>query len=350
MDNRSKKICIVNTIDVPFDETNLNKEGLGGSETWAVQLANAFSRRGHTVVVSTAANTHYTMDGVLYINNEEVGILLGREHFDLCIISRFYNDIITQLGDFETCDNVWIQAHDTEIFGESFDTIKDIPHFRGVSTLSAYQERCLYEKNNVSWNYMYRIGNGIDPVLFNDLDTTAKNKRLLFSSAPYRGAGIVKDSVVPQLIKKVEDSGVDFCSYCVPDFEKTEHVNCLGSLAKNELYKEMSERFCWFYPLTADETFCITMLENIMCENDLILPLGFGCTSVIEPFIDDVTMKHYFNKGEKEYKLAVDEAVDRIEESINNHDKGRELRQELKNYVLQNYTWDAIADKWLKTL
>jgi glycosyltransferase involved in cell wall biosynthesis len=71
-------------------------------------------------------------------------------------------------------------------------------------------------------------------------------------------------------------------------------------------------------------------------------------SSVIEPFVDDVSMKHRFDRNEDEFWMAVDEASNKINESINNHEKNAELRKELKNYVLSNYTWDIIADKWLK--
>jgi glycosyltransferase involved in cell wall biosynthesis len=99
-----------------------------------------------------------------------------------------------------------------------------------------------------------------------------------------------------------------------------------------------------------NETFCITMLENIMCENDIVAPLTYGMTSVIEPFVGDVTMKYRFDSTEDEFWMAVDEAVNKINESFCDYEKGEELRKELKNYVLQNYTWDRIADKWLKII
>ena len=110
----------------------------------------------------------------------------------------------------------------------------------------------------------------------------------------------------------------------------------------------MSNRYCWFYPGVFNETFCITMIENIMCENDIVAPLTYGMSSVIEPFVDDVSMKHRFDRNEDEFWMAVDEASNKINESINNHEKNAELRKELKNYVLSNYAWDIIADKWLK--
>lgn len=92
------------------------------------------------------------------------------------------------------------------------------------------------------------------------------------------------------------------------------------------------------------------MIENIMCGNDIIAPLTYGLSSVIEPFVNDVSMKHRFDKSEEEFWMAVDEASNRINESFCNYKKGEELRKELKNYILSNYTWDIIADKWLKLI
>lgn len=344
------RILIINSVKISFDENSLTKSGVGGSETWAVQLANAFKKLGHDVAVSSQCTTHYANNGVLYINNSELGHVLKTQKFNLCIISRFYGNLIGPIDSFKSCDNVFIQAHDIEIFGDDFNQVKTLDCFKGVSTLSAYQEKCLRLKNGVDWKYMFRIGNGIDPELFKDLDLTATNKRLLHSSCYYRSGDIMSNIISP-ILNERDESGVDFCTYDkLPSEEIEKSVKILGSLTKADLYKEMSNRYCWFYPLTADETFCITMIENIMCENDIIAPMNFGCTSVLEPFMPDISMKHNFISGEEEFNAALNEAVYRIEYSYNNREKGEELRKELKSYVLAHYTWEEVAKKWINLI
>lgn len=344
------KILIIVPTGIPFDENSILTGGCGGSETWGVQLSNAFCELGHEVMVIGLSAPHYAQNGVQYVPINEIDTILRTRKFDLIIASRTYGNIVEVVENFKTSENVFIQAHDTFVNGSNFNEIKKCNCFKGVSTLSAYQERTLHDENGIEWSYMHRIGNGIDEKLFNGLDFTAKNKRLLWSSNFSRGGNIAEDHIVPAYIKKVANGGIDFSGYSDIESKRGEHVKILGSLSKPELYKQMCDRYCWFYPSTFGETFCISLIENVMCENDLILPLDYGPMSVLEPFYPDISMKYRFDKGEDEFKLAVDEATERIVESIKNHQAGQKLRAELKNYVLQNYTWTAVAKKWLKLI
>ena len=173
---------------------------------------------------------------------------------------------------------------------------------------------------------------------------------MLHSSCYDRGGSILEKNIVQSYTKTIDGGGVDFCSYTGIGTNNNDVVNILGSLSKIDLYKQMANRYCWFYPLVNDETFCITMIENAYCENDLILPMAYGCSSILEPFNDEISMKHSFIKGNDEFKMAVDEATERIVKSITEHEKGENLRNEVKNYVINNYTWDVVADKWLKIM
>jgi hypothetical protein len=337
------------TYHQPLNENSINEIGLGGSETWLMQLSDAFTRKGHCVTICSECGSHLANNGIRFVAKSEMELLLKYNKFDLIIVTRCCNNILELIDQYHTCDNVYIQAHDIVIF---FDIN---PHyfkcFKGVATLSAYQERLIHDHNYIEWDYMYRIGNGIDPTLF-ELDNTPKTRRLLWSSEyGQRGGSLLSQYILPRL----SNSGVDYTVpiYNINDIvglESNNDVSFLGSLNKHDLYHEMSQRYCWFYPLVWHETFCITMLENIMCENDIITPLTYGTHSVLEPYIDDIAMKYRFDRGEDEFRLAVDEAVERINDSFENREKGEELRRELKNYVLQNYTWDRIADKWLKLI
>ena len=331
-----------------LSENSLSETGLGGSETWLLQLSEAFARKGHHVTICCESLSHLAENGIRFVSKSELELLLRYSKYDLVIVSRVYNNILELIDQYHTCDNVYVQGHDIVIYGGINPS--SFACFKGVATLSAYQERLIHDYNYIKWNSMYRIGNGIDPTLFDGLDNTPKTRRLLFSSQyGQRGGSLLSQNILPRL----SNSGVDYTVpiYDINDIaglESNNDVSFLGSLNKHDLYYEMSQRYCWFYPGVFQESFCITMLENIMCENDIITPLTYGMRSVLEPYIDDVAMKHRFDQGEDEFRLAIDEAVGRINESFENHEKGKELRKELKNYVLQNYTWDRIADKWIE--
>lgn len=345
-------ICNYQVYNDTMNENGLYSGALGGSETWAIQLAEAFVRKNAEVTLVCPTPSHLSVKGVLYINNTELGSLLKYHKFDLVIISRVVGNLLEIIDENKTSDNVFIQAHDVALYNYNINPT-DYKCFKGVSTLSAFHEKCLHDYHGIAWENMVRTGNGIDPKLFQNMDMTPTNRRLLYSSEYKRGGSLLHDVIAP----RIPDSGVDFAfsSYAINEevldiINNNEYSKFIGCLAKIDLYREMSQRYCWVYPTWFPETFCITLLENIMCENDIITYAKFGMASVIEPFVNDISLKHSFYGTEEEFDLALDETVDRINESLDNHEKGQELRMELKNYVLTNYTWDKIADKWLKLI
>lgn len=345
------KIGIVNLAPCQFDETSINGS-LGGSETWAVQFANELARRENMLVyVFAFCKTHKAANGVIWVDNNEIERVFKTEKFDVLIFSRVYSNCIEFIDQYKTCPNVYIQAHDPEIDGRAdFGRINGLDIVKGISTLSKYQEDSIHERNNAPLEKMFRIGNGIDLNLFEGLSFLPRQKNIMHSSCYDRGGNIMLNNILPELIKKDKDVTLTLASYSNISADHFENVRMLGGLNKRELYMEMSQNYCWAYPLINDETFCITMIENAMCENDLILPMAYGNTSVLEPFVDRITMQHSFIKGDEEFKLAVDEMCGRIEDSFIHYDEHQELRDEIKNYVIQNYDWKVVVDKWLAAI
>ena len=84
-------ICIINDTDTVINYNSLEK-GCGGSETWALQLAQAFVNRGHFVIICTTTNEKFST--TLYNNKinivpiDKINDICNQFTFDFMIISR----------------------------------------------------------------------------------------------------------------------------------------------------------------------------------------------------------------------------------------------------------------------
>jgi glycosyltransferase involved in cell wall biosynthesis len=126
----------------------------------------------------------------------------------------------------------------------------------------------------------------------------------------------------------------------------------LGRYNKHQLYEEMSKHKVWFYPAIYPETFCITSLETALNGNLPVLPFRHGMATTFEPY-NGFFMKNRFKEiwsidGNivENNDAAINEAVNMIAEYMNNFDKYKNLQESLYNYVMNNYSWKKIVDKW----
>ena len=76
-----------------FDEKSIGFP-LGGSETWAIQLSEAFRSLGHDVfVVCYCAKSHVSESGIRYISIKDFANYGGWK-FDFVIISRYLSNFL----------------------------------------------------------------------------------------------------------------------------------------------------------------------------------------------------------------------------------------------------------------
>ena len=59
-----KVVCFICKVDAPFNGNSLNT-GLGGSETWTLQMANKFANNGYHVIVFNDIQQHMIYGQVL---------------------------------------------------------------------------------------------------------------------------------------------------------------------------------------------------------------------------------------------------------------------------------------------
>lgn len=216
------------------------------------------------------------------------------------------------------------------------------------------------------------IPNGIDLKLFDNIDTSNKDNRILWCSNPDRGLYIILKYLYDPIKKVIPDFGVDICypNYSSIDpkymklFESCD-VNMLGSLSKKDLYKEMAKHKVWVYPQNFVDTFCIGVLENTMCETDVICPWWFGPRDIFDksvialetypPFFDYKSITNGFypvgfintqiKDAEQYLNWLLNEVIYRIQ--AYNSDEYIQYRNKAKEYVINHYQWSDVAKSYL---
>ena len=192
------------------------------------------------------------------------------------------------------------------------------------------------------------IPNGVDLDLFNNLCIDKQpDHSILWSSRAERGLSILTEDIAPLVRKVIPDFKVLCTQYADnPSFDYAKlDVQCLGPLSKKQLYREMNKHAVWFYPSTFDETFCITAIENMMCNNSIAMHPAYG-TSQYQDYINIIQSNF---SDANEYSNACNEAADIIVDCILNFNDNKYIQQRkaAKKFVIDNFTWDKIAMKFI---
>lgn len=363
-----KVIGIIDGTGGNYDSSTLETTGLGGSETWTVQLSMQFKSRGyHVIIFNGTDNWHFDKYGIEWVPLSFFKSRIKYQSFDRIIISRIYNGYIDAINKESCCWNIYVQAHDVGIGqfdwenncypklngeGELFQ--------RGVKKVIALSEWHIESLNHI-WNDIPRdmvetIPDGIDPELFKDIRLdNHRDNGILFSSRPERGMELLCNKILPELRKVVGDAKVYLASYNDIPKEYYDRENdgiyVLGRLNKIELYKEMSKHKVWFYPSIFPETFNITLCENIMCGCIPVLPLIHGMATTLRNFnklgIDHEFYNPWYTPNGND-DLAVKDSVQMLSGWMNNWDNYATyiLRDSMRNFITENYSWSKVADLW----
>lgn len=358
-------------------EFNINsfETGCGGSETWAIQLSKEFARRGYHVIVICHTTWYLYMDNNLeFFPISEFESRLEYQHFDYFIFTRcIYKDLydkVLQNG----CNHIYLQSHDMfvwedALYNKKYDYDNNNYDAMKFVALTDFHRDELIRYNHIPSTKIEVIGNGLDSEIFSNVDNEEieKDNEILWTSAFGRGGNILVDYIMPIVKKEIPDFKVNICGYGdnVPEeIKNNPSVNFLGTLTKEEYYREFKKHKVWFLPCVVVEDFGICAAEAVMCGAHVVSSYLHGMQDVLGPYtafatnykfnIVESSDYHYgtyqLDMSYDDFNNAVNEAAQCIIDIINNYDNEflRRLLKAQKNYVLTTYTWKNIADKWIK--
>jgi glycosyltransferase involved in cell wall biosynthesis len=253
-----------------WDENELKKRGIGGSETAAIRMARELHKlTGKKVRIFLDRKDELEIDGVYYIPHAKV-----REYFTTCEpkahIAWRHNVKITNAPTY-----VW--SHDL-----AFPDIEKKDNFDAVLALSEFHKQFLMHTFRMPEEKIIVTRNGIDLERFEGINFKHKNiNKVVFSSSPDRGL----DKAIEVVKRARGKAGIDFELHAfygldnmvklglhneVARFKKliedNPWVKFHGNVQQNQLIEHLKDAAVWLYPTYFLETFCITALEMLACQ------------------------------------------------------------------------------------
>ena len=340
-----------------WDDEVVREKGAGGSETWAVEIASEFQRRGfHVIVFGYPAYWRFAADGVEYVPISNFNWRCEYQHFDYFIFSRTVPKDNSQLN----CPNIYVAVHDPCIFDMTSESFS----FKKIGYLSQWQKEQIQQTTGIFNDMFYfKVRNGVDMSLYSGADFSKKEDAMVWSTVPERGFGFFMQNIFPAIKRAVPTFQVYCCSYTNGGFDKykgIDGVKFLPLLGKKDLADIQKRCKIWVYPnigplemedvdIPIHETFCLSAVENAIAKNAIITTWNTGLKDTLYGY------DYLFGKGEIECGNYTQEVIENsVSFFVNMAIKALTNDTYRKEMVLQSeaickkYTWKNAADDWLK--
>lgn len=269
----------------PWSGKNILTTGVGGSETYIIEMARYIQKMGQfQVVVFCNCPENDIFEDVYYIHLNQYPSFIYNNKIHSCIISRYSEYIgLTYKG---LVDNVYLVIHDLTPSG---NIIPMNPKLKNIFCLTEWH--CEYFKERFS-----KILHDITVPFYYGIDTNKfVNKkniqkipyRFIYSSFPNRGllpllqmwpSIHMKQPLASLHIysdvdgKWVNEVALDHMNKIKILLKKYTNMNIVyhGWVDKQTLADGWSSADIWFYPCIFMETFCLTALEAAMTKTLVI--------------------------------------------------------------------------------
>ena len=365
----------------PWTGSDILIKGIGGSETYIIEMARYIQQHGHfKVIVFCNCLTESIFENVEYIPIAQFMPFAKQTNIHSCIISRFSEYIPVAIHG--KVENIYLVLHDltpsgiiipihnkikkifclsewhVDYFLKIFPQFTNITtHFYYGSTLSTLST---FRKSGAKIETTTDINNGanIEPVKI--------PYKFIYSSFPNRGL-LQLLQMWSQIIKKYPEASLHIYSdingkwvnsvakeimeqirYLLSFYESKEknegikyNIFNYGWVSKQELHESWQTAEYWFYPCTFMETFCLTALEAARSKT-------LAITNGLAALQNTVADRGICILGDASTKEWQDKAL--IELFLIMEERNKEKRDRLiqSNYDWVNkLTWESQANKLL---
>lgn len=324
----------------PWDPDSINT-GINGSEEAVIYVSQKLVKLGYKVIVYG-----YQSKNPLY-SSENANPRYVDSHFDdgsvldIAIAWRV-PDIAEKLR--KRAHKVYFWPHDICCFAL---TNWQINCFDDVLWLTEWQRKQWIGINPGFAKFHHICGNGINPEQFKTARQRSNPHSCIYGSNYARGLDILLD-IWPSVKKHVPDATLDIYygwnHWGILPLEKERKMRAQiaklasldvhdhGQVGHAELNRAYERASLWTYPCTDLEVFCITALRAQLA----------GALPVI---IEGSALKETVRHGFKCYKRE-DYAATLIQAMKHAETMSLEERKKMKNFILQEYTWEKVAEKW----
>ena len=293
------------------------KNGMGGSETWAYEVAMRLPQYGFDVTMYADPETdHDPCKNFHLVSHEKFWYDSLHREFDYFIFSRVASaDVVHP---YLKCHNVFAVAHDVCLMtpNELQDHIS-LSRIKKIGYLSEWHKENLlnlYSHTGLNELMLHKISNGYSAEHYEN-NHVQKTRSMVWSSSLLRGFEDFYEYVALPIIKEIPEFKLYVCCGTLvgADAERLErakylpNVEVLNKLPKEVLAEYQKQARIWVYPGVFPETFCITAVENANAGNVIISPLSYGLASTLEnidylhewdlPILNEETAPQYVEKA-----------------------------------------------------
>lgn len=313
-----------------WDGNNV-KNGIGGSETWAYEVAMRLPQYGFDVTMYADPETdHDPCKNFHLVSYEKFWYDSLHREFDYFIFSRVASaDVVHP---YLKCHNVFAMVHDVcLVTANNSQTDISLSRIKKFGYLSEWHKENLlnlYSNTGMNETMLYKVSNGYSSEYYKNIDFSKKTNSILWSSSLMRGFDDFYEYVALPIIKEMPDFMVYVCCGTIFDadleylkrIEYLPNVKVLYKLSKEALAEYQKQAKIWIYPGSWPETFCITAVENANAGNVIIGPLSYGLSTTLEnidylhewnmPVLNEETATQYVENAIKvltddEYRVSL---------------------------------------------
>jgi GR25 family glycosyltransferase involved in LPS biosynthesis/predicted O-methyltransferase YrrM len=335
--------------------SNILTTGVGGSETWVIEMARYISQLSDfEVLVFCNCEEEEIFEQVKYIKLSRYLQVISEIKIKHCIISRYSEYVPATINGH--VENIYLILHDLQLSG---NVIPIDPKIKNIFCLTEWHKKHFLETFPQFSQITHSLHYGIDFTNFLYKQTN-KGRDLckipysfIYSSFPNRGLSIVL-KMWPRIVKKYPQATLniftDVNNKWANDFypEELKEIRKMLALYK-ELYptsviihgwvskKTLSEYWkqstIWFYPCKFKETFCLTALEAALTKT-------LAITNDLAALQDTVGSRGIVIPGDASLQEWQDTAFTKICEALDNPESPL-----ISNLIEQNYNW-ALNHSW----
>ena len=328
-------------LGMPAWDPDSVKSGVTGSEEAVIYMAEQLAKIGYQVFVFgdppknsphalPEANPRYV--DVHYHDGTQLDIALA-----------------WRMGD----SSEWLKTRAKKVYLWPHDTVhrtfteNEIKGFSGVLWLSEWQRQQWLTLNPTFAKFTQIFGNGINPDQFKPVSERASPYACIYGSNYARGLDILLN-IWPNIKQKFPHATLDVYygwqhwGLIPPEKEAqmraqikelaSKGVQDHGLVGHEELNRAYERASLWTYPCTGLETFCITALRAQLSG---ALPVILEGSALAE------TVRFGFKcQKQEDYEKLLLEALSSAEKISLSE------RKKMRAFILQDYTWEALAKKW----
>jgi glycosyltransferase involved in cell wall biosynthesis len=335
--------------------------GLAGSESWVVYIAEEFAKLSYDVsayidLKISNIEDSYIENGVRYRHYSKL-----QKDIQYIVIDHFISSRSTDIFNLNVhAINKYVMIHDIWLSpNKDYNTYQW--QVKNFFVLSDWHKSFVMKHHKIPENKLALTMNGSDQHLYQDVDKVQKKNKIFYSSSPDRGLHELLQ-MFPKIREKVPTLEL-VVAYGFANWEKAiqsrnsinelKYMNSIkvllnqpgikfvDRLSKAALAKEQMECKAWLYPTAFWETFCISSVEAGLSKCAILSSKLAGLITTVG---DAGILLEGDNKSEEYQKKFIDESV----RLLTDEEYRLLWANKAYNKMLQ-YRWDKIALEWQKT-